>query len=299
MTDASKILITWKRRLPGFLMTAPAVALFTAIFVIPMGLAFVLSFTNWTGYSLNFDFIGFENYARAFKNPRSIDGATFTLAIAVIGTLACNALGLLTAALIAGSGALNSTARMVFFFPHIISALIIGFLWSALLAPHGVMNTFLTRAGLPEVPFLTEATFAKGTIIATIVWAGFGFSMILYIAGLKSIPAELYEAATVDGAGKWAQFRNITLPLLAPIVTVNVVLSVVGLLKVYDIVVSLTDGGPAGSTQTIVYQILSDSFQNARLGFGAAQSVILLVVTAALGIAVTLARRGAEKKVSE
>lgn len=259
----------------------------------------MLSFTNWTGYSLNFDFIGFDNYARAFKNPRSIDGAVFTLTLAVIGTLVCNALGLLIAALIAGSGALNSTARMIFFFPHIISALIIGFLWSALLAPHGVVNTLLAHAGMAEVPFLTDATFAKGTIIATIVWAGFGFSMILYIAGLKSIPAELYEAATVDGAGKWAQFRNITLPMLAPIVTVNVVLSIVGLLKVYDIVVALTDGGPAGSTQTIVYQILSDSFQNAKLGFGAAQSVILLVVTAIFGIAVTLSRRSAEKKVSD
>jgi multiple sugar transport system permease protein/raffinose/stachyose/melibiose transport system permease protein len=299
MTDASKVLTVWKRSAPGFLMAAPAVVLFTAIFVVPMGLAFVLSFTNWTGYSLNFDFIGFENYARAFKNPRSIDGATFTLTLAVIGTLLCNVLGLVIAALIAGSGVLNSTARMIFFFPHIISALIIGFLWSALLAPHGVVNSLLVNAGLPEVPFLTDATLAKGTIIATIVWAGFGFSMILYIAGLKSIPAELYEAATVDGAGKWAQFRNITLPMLAPIVTVNVVLSVVGLLKVYDIVVALTDGGPAGSTQTIVYQILSDSFQNAKLGFGAAQSVILLLVTAVLGIAVTLARRGAEKKVSE
>ena len=123
--------------------------------------------------------------------------------------------------------------------------------------------------------------------------------MILYIAGIKSVPTEYYEAATVDGASRWQQFRNITIPLIAPVLTVNLVLTLVGLHKVYDIVLALTDGGPAGSTQTIVYQVLKDSFAQARLGFGAAQSVILLVVTAILGLAVTLARRGSEKKVTD
>ena len=299
MTITSPLLTRWKRRLPGFLMSAPAVVLFLAIFVIPMGLAFVLSLTNWNGYSLNFDFLGLKNYETAFKNPRSIDGAIFTVVIALIGTLLCNALGLVIAALVQGSGAMNATARMIFFFPHVISALIIGFLWSALLAPQGVVNNLLEQTGIPELPFLTDPALAKATIIFTVVWSAFGVNMILYIAGLKSIPAELYEAATVDGAGRWSQFRSITLPMLAPVVTVNLVLSLVGLLRVYDVVVALTDGGPAGSTQTIVYQILSDSFQNQKLGFGAAQSVILFLVTAVLGIAITLSRRNAEKKVSE
>ena len=157
-------------------------------------------------------------------------------------------------------------ARTVFFYPYIISALIIGFLWSALLAPQGVVNSLLAQAGLGSIPFLTDPMFAKAAVIFTVVWSHFGFNMILYIAGLKSIPAEYYEAATVDGASRWVRFRHITLPLLAPIVTVNVVLSLVGFLKVYDIVLALTDGGPAASTQTIVYQILMDSFQNAKLG---------------------------------
>jgi multiple sugar transport system permease protein/raffinose/stachyose/melibiose transport system permease protein len=161
------------------------------------------------------------------------------------------------------------------------------------------VNSLLAPAGLNAIPFLTDPNVAKAAVFFTVVWSHFGFNMILYIAGLKSIPAEYYEAATVDGAGRWTRFRHITLPLLAPIVTVNVVLSLVGFLKVYDIVLALTDGGPAASTQTIVYQILMDSFQNAKLGFGAAQSVILLIVTAVLGLAVTLSRRGAEKKVSE
>lgn len=299
MTDHSRAILVWKRRLPGLVMTAPAVLLFTAMFVIPMILAFVLSLTDWNGYGLDFNFIGFQNYSEAFRNPRTIDAAVFTAVLAVVGTIICNALGLGLAALVTGSGPVNTVARTVFFYPYIISALVIGFLWSALLAPQGVVNNLLEHAGLNPIPFLTDPAFAKASVIFTLVWAHFGFNMILYIAGLKSIPTEYYEAATVDGAGPFTRFRNITVPLLAPVITVNIVLTLVGFLKVYDMILSLTDGGPAASTQTIVYQILRDSFQNGKLGFGAAQSIILLIVTAVIGLGVTLSRRNAEKKVSE
>lgn len=290
---------TWRRRLPGFIMGAPAVAVFLAMFIVPMILAFVLSLTDWNGYSLQFNFVGMENYQHAFRNPRTIDAAVFTFLLALAGTVLCNVAGLAVAALISGPGRANTVLRTIFFYPYIISALIIGFLWSAMLAPQGVVNGLLTQVGLPALPFLTDVTFAKASIVATIVWSHFGFNMILFLAGIKSVPPEYYEAATVDGATRWQQFRNVTLPLIAPVVTVNLVLTLVGLLKAYDVVLALTDGGPAASTQTIVYQILKDSFARADLGFGAAQSVILLILTAALGLAVTLARRGAEEKVTD
>jgi ABC-type sugar transport system permease subunit len=280
-------------------MSAPAVIVFLVLFIVPMVFSFVLSLTNWTGYSLNFDFIGFENYLHAFTNTRTINAAVFTVILAVVGTILCNVFGLGLAALVSAPRALNTVVRTIVFYPSVISALIIGFLWSALLAPQGAVNGLLGQVGLGSLPFLTDPAFAKATVIFTVVWSHIGFNMILFIAGLKSIPAEYYEAATVDGAARWARFRHITLPLLAPIVTVNLVLTLVGLLRVYDIVLALTDGGPAASTETIVYQILRDSFMNAKLGFGAAQSFMLLIVTAIFGIAVTLARRGAEKNVSE
>lgn len=291
--------IRWGDRVAGLVMAAPAVIVFIAMFIIPMILAFVLSLTDWNGYSLRFDFIGFENYQFAFRNPRTIDAAIFTAIVAVAGTILCNGVGLALAALISGAGRANTVLRTIFFYPYIISALIIGFLWSALLAPHGAVNGLLDGIGVGPVPFLTDPTFAKGTIILTIVWAHFGFNMILYIAGIKSVPTEFYEAATVDGASKWQQFRSVTVPMIAPVVTVNLVLTLVGLLKVYDVVLALTDGGPAASTQTIVYQILKDSFAQSKLGLGAAQSVVLLIITAAIGLAVTFARRGAERKVTD
>lgn len=289
----------WRHRLPGILMGGPAVAVFLAMFVIPMILAAVLSFTDWNGYSLNFTFVGWENYIKAFRSPRSTQAAIFTGIIAVVGTILCNAIGLAIAALIAGPGRSNTILRTIFFYPYVISALIIGFLWSAMLSPSGAVNGFLTTVGLPAMPFLTDPTFAKASVIFTIVWSHFGFNMILFLAGIKSVPAEYYEAATVDGASRWQQFRSITLPLIAPVFTVNLVLTLVGLLKAYDVVLSLTDGGPAGSTQTIVYQILKDSFANSALGFGAAQSMILLIVTAVIGLAVTLVRRRSEKKATD
>ena len=286
-----------QRALPGFLMSAPAVAVFIAMFVIPMILACVLSFTNWNGYSLRFTFIGWDNYVHAFRNPRSAQAALFTGVIAITGTILCNGVGLAIAALISGSGRANALLRTVFFYPYVISGLIIGFLWSALLAPQGAVNGVLGAIGLGPLPFLTDPTFAKASVVLTIVWSHFGFNMILFLAGIKSVPAEYYEAATVDGAGRGEQFRSITFPLIAPVFTVNLVLTLVGLLKAYDVVLAITDGGPAGSTQTIVYQILKDSFARSALGMGAAQSVILLIVTAAVGLAVTLVRRRAEQKV--
>lgn len=299
MTDRSLALTRWRRRVPGFLMATPAVIVFVLMFVIPMFLAFVLSLTNWNGFSLNLTFIGFENYIRAFDNPRSVGAAVYTTIVAIAGTLLSNTVGLGLAMLISGPGKANTVARTIFFYPYILSALIIGFLWSALLAPQGVINGFLTHLGLSGIPFLTDLGFARVTVILTIVWAEFGLCLILYIAGLKSIPAEYYEAATVDGAGRWAQFRNITLPMLAPIVTVNLVLTLIGYLKVYDLVLTLTAGGPAGSTETIVFQIIKNSFDNAKLGYGASQAVLLLIAAAVLGLTVTITRRRAERKVAE
>lgn len=294
-----KASISWRTRLPAIIMAGPALVVFVVMFIVPMILAFVLSLTNWNGYSLNLNFVGLANYQHAFKNPRTLDAAAFTGVIAFFGTILCNGIGLGIAALIAGPGRANTVMRTIFFYPFIISHLIIGFVWSALLSPQGAVNGLLAQAGFGQLPFLTDETFAKASIILTIVWMHFGFNMILYLAGIKSVPIEYYEAATIDGATRWQQFRNVTLPLIAPVLTVNIVLTLVGLLKVYDVVLSLTDGGPAASTQTIVYQILNDSFAQAKLGFGAAQSVILLIVTAVLGLAVTLARRGSEKKVTD
>ncbi|GAA5066761.1 ABC-type sugar transport system permease subunit [Thermocatellispora tengchongensis] len=276
------------------IMVVPATVLYAVMLVVPVGLAFYLSLTDWDGFSANPAVVGLDNYGRLLGDPELRRAALVTLLVAGAGTAGLNLLGLGFALLVNGRSRANTFFRMVLFYPHVLSALVVGFLWSAILGTTGAVNSFITQRGGEVLPFLSDPAWATVTMIAVLVWAGFGVNVVLYLAGLQAVPHSLIEAAQIDGATRWQTFRNVTLPALGPSVTVNVVLSLVTLLKTYDLVVSLTAGGPAGQTQTVAYLILWNSFHDARLGFGSAQSVVLMVVTAALAFVVTRLRRRGE-----
>lgn len=286
-------------RLATASMVLPALTIFVALLVVPVGLSVYLSLTDWDGYSANPNFVGLSNYLGLVRDTEALRAAWVTLAIAGGGTVLLNLLGLGFAMLVNAPTRANTFFRMVLFYPHVLSALVVGFLWSALLGTSGVVNTILTDAGRDVLPFLSQPKWALATLIGVIVWAGFGVNVVLYLAGLQTVSRDLQEAALIDGARRSQVFRHVTLPALAPVVTVNLVLSLVTLLKTYDVVVSLTDGGPAGSTQTAAYLILSDSFANSTLGLGSAQSVVLMVVTGALALTVARMRRSSEQGVAE
>jgi raffinose/stachyose/melibiose transport system permease protein len=279
----------------GVAMAAPAVLLFTAMMVVPLLVLFYLSFTDWNGYSPNPGWVGTENYRRAFADPEVGHAAFVTAVIAVVGTVGQNVLGLGFAVLLNGSARVNAFFRAVLFYPHVIAALVIGYLWTAILGPQGAINTVLSTLGGTGVPYLSDPDFALASVVAVIMWAGFGVNVVLYLAGLQTVPASLIESARVDGASRWQTFRRVTLPVIAPVVTLNVVLVLVQLLRTYDVVRALTAGGPAGRTQTMAYLILASSFDRAALGLGAAQAVLLLVTSAALAFAVVGLRRRAEQ----
>jgi multiple sugar transport system permease protein/raffinose/stachyose/melibiose transport system permease protein len=261
---------------------------------VPLGLSGYLSLTDWDGYTAHPGLVGLEHYRTLLHDPEVRQAAWITVVLAVIGTLATNALGLAVALVISAPGRLNTVLRTVFFYPYVISALIIGFLWSALLSTNGAVNTLLHSAGHAGLPFLSQPGWALASLIGVVVWSGFGFTLVLYIAGLHTVPASLLEAARIDGAGRWRTLRSVTLPMIAPVVTVNVVLTLVTLLRSYDLVLSLTGGGPAGTTQTAAYLILAQSFQDNALGYGSAQSMVLTVVTGIAALAITLLRRRAD-----
>lgn len=284
-------------RLATASMVLPALTLFTLMLVIPVGLSVYLSLTDWDGYSANPAMVGLRNYSALVRDSEAAQAAWVTLLVAVVGTAFLNVLGLGFALLVNGASRLNSVFRMVLFYPHVLSALVVGFLWSAILGTTGVVNSLVTDAGGSVLPFLSNPTWARVSLIAVIVWAGFGVNVILYLAGLQTVSRDLVEAARIDGASQAQVFRHVTMPALAPVVTVNLVLCLVTLIKTYDLVVSLTGGGPAGATQTAAYLILWDSFANSALGFGSAQSVVLMLVTAALALAVARLRSGAEEGV--
>ncbi|MET7994556.1 sugar ABC transporter permease [Amycolatopsis sp. NPDC005232] len=276
-------------------MVLPATVLYTVMLIVPVGLAIYLSLTDWDGYSAAPAFVGGSNYGEVLSDPEFRRAAFVTLLAAVVGTVGMNVLGLGFGMLVSRTTRVSSILRTILFYPHVLSALVVGFLWSAILGTNGAVNSFLTSHGAKLLPFLSDPDWATATLIAVLVWAQFGVSTVLYVAGLQTVPQNLLEAARIDGATKWQTFRHVTLPAIAPVVTVNLVLSLVTLLKTYDLVVSLTSGGPAGQTQTLAYLILWNSFHDGRLGFGSAQSVVLMIVTAGLALVVTRLRRRADQ----
>lgn len=285
-------------RLQSLVMLTPATALITAFMLVPIMLAAYLSFTDWDGLTPNPKGVGWANYARLFHDADVRQAALVTIVITVVGTLACNAAGLGLALLLNGRSRLNNILRAIVFYPYVVGPIIIGFLWSAILGADGAVASVLLSGHHNPLPFLSDPAWAVGSITAVVVWSQFGVNVVLYLAGLQTVPASLLEAARMDGANRWQTFRAVTWPVLAPSVTVNIVLVLVGLLRVYEIVLALTDGGPAARTSTFAFLILSSSFRSNQLGYGAAQAIALMVVIGALALGVTALRQRAERAVS-
>ncbi|MFI0943237.1 carbohydrate ABC transporter permease [Streptomyces sp. NPDC021020] len=270
-------------------MMGPAVVLYTVLTVVPVGVAIYLSLTDWNGFS-SVNFIGLDNYRHLFDDPSSTDSWYVTALIAVLGTVFEVGLGLVYALILKGRSRGNSFFRAVAYFPHVISALVLGYLWAAILGTNGAINNTLAKFGVEPVGFLFDENMALYSLIAVIVWAGFGFNVVLFVAALQTVPAELLEAAAIDGANRRQTNLKVVIPMIAPVVTIATVLNLVGLIRAYDIIVSLTGGGPAGSTQTFSYLILARSFEGTKVGYATAQAVFLMVVSAVLALGVTALR---------
>lgn len=285
---------SWLRR-GGFAkgaMVAPSLVLVGGLVLLPLVLAFYFSFTDWRGAGLTAEWVGFENYARLFASPDFAEAVGVTVFIAVATTIALNVVGLALALLLHRSGAITSLYRSIFFFPMVLSPLIVGFLWRTLLDYRGVINSLLASAGVGPIEFLGTPEFALLSVTGVIIWQSLGFNMVLYLAGLQNIPRSLLEAALVDGAGAWRSFWHVTLPLLAPVVTVNIVSVFIFNMREYDRIKAVTDGGPGGSTQTLAYKIINEAFNLGFLGRGSAYAVILMVAVGAVaGLLIWLLRK--------
>ncbi|QUQ72472.1 carbohydrate ABC transporter permease [Kutzneria sp. CA-103260] len=287
----------WARRRAAaveFVMLAPPLLLVVALVIVPIGIALYLSFTNWDGFTNPPKMVGLRNYEQLAKDPAVLHAALFTVIVTVVGSIGCNVLGLGIALLLNAQTRVNSLLRVLVFSPYVIGPVILGFLWSSILGTNGAVNSALGRT----LPFLSDPTWATATVIGVVIWSSFGVNVVLYLSGLQTIPESLIEAARLDGASPWQTFWRVKLPVLAPTVTVNIVLAAIGLLRVYEMILALTAGGPAGKTQSIVYSILTSSFENTQLGYGAAQSIVLMVLIIAVTIGITATRRRSEQAVA-
>ncbi|MCS0500091.1 carbohydrate ABC transporter permease [Protaetiibacter mangrovi] len=283
------------RRLAGlaeFPMAFPAIALFALFELLPTVLAVVYSFASLDSFGTFRGFVGFDNYVRLLSDANSVRALGVTAVLASVGTVLINVIGVGLAVLLNHPGTIYHLYRAAIFYPFVISGLVVGFIWRAILNPDGAINSLLRGIGLPAIPFLSDGNTALATVIGVTIWNSLGVTVILYLAGLQTVPAELLEAASVDGANAWQRFRKIVWPLLGPTVTINIVLTSIGLLRTYDLIVSLTGGGgPAGQTETIAYRIISLGLAGGQVGQSSAGAVLLFLATIVLAGVVLLLRR--------
>lgn len=246
----------------------------------PILAAFGLTFYSWD-FLTPPRFVGLENFKRLFSDPRLFTSYRVTT-LYVIGQVSLSSLAGLLLALGVNrniSTPLRYFLRSAFFFPVITSIASVAVIWSYLYnTDNGVINYYLTRVGLPEIPWLASSQWALWSIILMIVWKSLGFDFILFLAGLQNIPRHLYEAAVIDGATAGQQFRHITLPLLTPTIFFVVVIGLIGSFQVFDAPYIMTTGGPGDATRTIAMHIYENGFRFLRMGQASAIAMMLFAV---------------------
>jgi len=222
--------------LPGFII-------FTIGLIIPIILAFFYSLTSWNGMTAEKPFVGMENYVKFFKDPYVRDAWVFTLKFTIYNTIIQNVFALLFAVALDSSIRLKKIYRTVIFMPCLISALVVGFIWLRMYSNILPALNKLLGTNINFLLFGDGKTVLTGLLIAN-NWQWIGYWMLIYLAALQSIPSELYESASIDGASPFRKFINVTVPMLAPAFTICIVGITTGSLKVYELMVSSTGGGP-------------------------------------------------------
>ena len=264
----------------SLLWAAPAVVITLGIHYLAVGAGGWYAFTNWDGVSAKAKFIGLDNFKEIFKDPTAIKAVWHTLLLAVSFVIAANVIGLLLALGLQKTLKTRYFLRALFFAPVVLSALAVSYVWQYIFDYTGPLNYFLKAVGLDSwvKSWTGSPTWAIWTIWVVMVWQLSGQCMVLYIAGLEGISADLNEAASVDGASTFRKFRSITLPLLAPAFTISLTLTMIMGLRVFDQVIALTNGGPVDASETLATQVYKQAFVSGRFGYSAATALLLTVL---------------------
>lgn len=259
----------------------PSLILYTLFVIIPTLGSVYYSFTSWDGVSEDVHFIGFANFVEIWNSPRVHNALKNTMILTVSLVILENLAAIILALLVDKVRWFRNLFRSVFYFPVLISGIVMGFVWTIILNYNfGVVNQVLDSIGLGAyiVDWLGNPKYAMLSIILSTVWKSAGYYMIIYLAGLQGIPREMTEAASIDGANGWQQFRHITFPLLAGSVTVCMVLAMINSLKIFDQIAVMTDGGPGFETETLTYIIYKVGIGELRQGFGTAMALVLFLI---------------------
>jgi raffinose/stachyose/melibiose transport system permease protein len=259
---------------------APAAVIYGVLFIAPTLLAFYFSLTRWTIFDSKF--IGFDNYVTFFQEPALVSGLWHTLVYAVITSAAKVVLGMLLAVLLTSQIVARGYLRSVVFFPVLVSTIGVGLTFVVLMNPeYGLINNWLSVIGIQGPAWLTDPKWALFSVALVDIWKGVGLATLIYIAGIVSIPATYFEAAKVDGAGAWDNFRRIILPLARPATVTVILLSLIGGLRSFDLIWAMTRGGP-GFTSDVIASVIYKQYQAGFYGLSTAGNVILFLLVIAI-----------------
>ena len=269
-----------------YVFILPAFVVYLLFSIVPFLYTFYYSFTDYTDMNpVNLSFVGLKNYIKVFNTPLMITAIKNSVLYAIMLTSLHSILALPLAVLLDKKLKTRNLLRAVFFFPAVFSSLIIGYLWNFIMSSsdYGLINNLLHQLGLGTFNFFT-ADRALFSVILTQAWQWTGWAMVIYLANLQSISPDLYEAADIDGAGGIKKFFYVTLPLMCPSVKIIVVTGLIGGMKVFDIIYSMTSGGPGNATETVMTVMMkkgiSDGFYSTGSAFGVCFFAIVLVISA-------------------
>ncbi len=272
---------------PALWFAAPALAIYALIVIYPSLAGAVYAFTDWTGIGTA-HWVGLQNFKSLFTDDQSFGALVNTLKLTVVVVIVQNTIGLLLALGVHTLIKSRNVLRTVFFAPAVLSPIVLAFLWKYMFnpAPDAGLNALLGFLGLDflQQNWLGDPSIALWAIAITVIWQFTGYSMVIFLAALQGIPQELEEAAALDGAGRFQRFRHVIFPLIAPAVTINLTLSTIGGLKIFDQVFAITNGGPGYSTETLSTLIYKQAFVFGEYGYSTAVALVLALLVAGLAL---------------
>lgn len=268
-----------------YAMISPAILVFSLFFLYPIGYMIYLSLVDWNFVSPIKNFVGMDNFTYLLAEPEFLEVMRNTLFYTTMTVSVTISISLLLAIWLNKQGVVYGFVQGAIFSPHIISLVSVSMLWMWLMdTDYGLLNWLLNAVGISSVPWLTDPSTSLTSLVIVAVWKGIGFNTLICIAGLQSIPRDIYEAAQLDETGKIRTFIKLTLPMLSPTLFFLAIISIISSFQVFETISIMTQGGPINSTNTFVYYIYEYGFRFFKIGYASAAGVILLTIISLLTI---------------
>lgn len=264
-------------------ITIPVLLLFFCFNTLPLLRGFYYSFTNFKGYG-SYDFVGLRNYIDLFSDSRVGGSYLFTFKFAIVSTIIVNVISLILALGLNSKIKAKSALRAIYFIPNILGGLVVGYIFSFFFTY--ILPAVGQAAGIEWLSssMLSNERTAWLAIVVVGCWQSIAMNTIIYISGLQTVPEDVYEAGSIDGASGWVRFKSLTFPLIIPFFTINMVLCMKNFLMVFDQIMALTKGGPSQSTESISYLIYQNGMSGGQFGFQSANAVIFFIVIVAISV---------------